>query len=43
MGSPGSSLVADIFMKTFGEVATESPNYKPKDWFRYVDDTFIIR
>lgn len=39
---PLSPIVGDIFMKAFERVALDSSSYKPKMWFRYVDDTFII-
>lgn len=42
MGSPLSPVVADIFMEAFETVALDSSSYKPKVWFRYVDDTFIV-
>lgn len=37
-----SPVVADIFMGTFEEVALQSFMNKPKAWFWYVGDTFII-
>ncbi|KAK4882178.1 hypothetical protein RN001_005497 [Aquatica leii] len=42
MGSPLSPVVANIFMESFETVALESSILKPKVWFRYVDDTFIV-
>ncbi|CAG9836786.1 unnamed protein product [Diabrotica balteata] len=37
-----SPVIADIFMEAFESLALESYPLKPKVWFRYVDDTFII-
>lgn len=42
MGSPLSPVVANIFMEAFESQALESAELKPKVWFRYVDDTFIV-
>ncbi|KAK4871974.1 hypothetical protein RN001_016098 [Aquatica leii] len=42
MGSPLSPVVANIFMESFETVPLESSILKPKVWFRYVDDTFIV-
>lgn len=42
MGSPLSPVVANIFMEAFETTALDSFHLKPKVWFRYVDDTFII-
>ncbi|GJQ78126.1 hypothetical protein Trydic_g2463 [Trypoxylus dichotomus] len=42
MGSPHLPVVANIFMESFESVALKNSHLKPKAWFRYVDDTFII-
>ena len=42
MGSPLSPVVANIFMEAFEDTAIESAQLKPKVWFRYMDDTFVI-
>ncbi|BHF62572.1 hypothetical protein SprV_0200555400 [Sparganum proliferum] len=40
MGSPISSLVAELVLQELEEVAFS--HYKPAFWRRYVDDTFVI-
>ncbi len=42
MGSPLSPVIANIFMETFEQHILESFVLKPKCWYRYVDDTFVI-
>ncbi|GJQ69826.1 hypothetical protein Trydic_g4868 [Trypoxylus dichotomus] len=42
MGSPLPTVVANIFMESFESDALENSEPKPKAWFWYVDDTFII-
>ena len=41
MGSPMSSLIANIFMEEF-EVKALSSTPTPSLWLRFVDDTFVI-
>ncbi|GJQ78295.1 hypothetical protein Trydic_g8795, partial [Trypoxylus dichotomus] len=43
MGSPLSPVIANIFMEAFEHEASESSRMTPKYWYRYVDDTFVIR
>lgn len=42
MGSPLSSIVANIFMEDFEPKALNSAHLLPKLWKRYVDDTNVI-
>lgn len=42
MGSPLSPALPNIFMEIFETAAIESSDLKPKCWYRYVGDTFII-
>ena len=42
MGSPLSSIVANLFMESLEEKALESSPQKPRIWLRYVDDTFVV-
>ncbi|MGL5072033.1 MAG: hypothetical protein ACRC61_12320, partial [Aeromonas salmonicida] len=42
MGSPISPVVANIYMTFFETIAIETTVYKPKIWWRYVDDVFAI-
>ncbi|KAJ4426021.1 hypothetical protein ANN_27648 [Periplaneta americana] len=42
MGSPLSSLISNIYMEYFEELALSTASHKPTLWLRYVDDTFII-
>ena len=42
MGSPLSPVVANFFMEKLEQQALSTASYKPKVWFRYVDDTFVV-
>ena len=42
MGSSLSHVMANIFMEYFEAKALNSWHLKPKCWFRFLDDTFII-
>lgn len=42
MGSPISPIIAKIFMEHFEKEVLHTMAQKPKVWFRYVDDTFVI-
>jgi hypothetical protein len=42
MGSPLSPLIANFFMEDYGKAALELAPLKPRCWFRYIDNTFII-
>ncbi|GJQ78204.1 hypothetical protein Trydic_g2533 [Trypoxylus dichotomus] len=42
MGSPISPIIANIFMEDFEIRVLDTVKYKPKQWLRYVDGTFII-
>ena len=42
MGSPLSSVIANLFMEQFEEQALGSATLKPSLWLRHVDDTFVI-
>ena len=42
MGSPISSLIANLFMEEFDVKALSSGPYPPTLWLRFVDDTFVI-
>ncbi|XP_046391477.1 uncharacterized protein LOC124159597 [Ischnura elegans] len=41
MGSPLSTVVANIFMEEFERKALSSAVKKPSLWLRHVDDTFV--
>ncbi|XP_060528287.1 uncharacterized protein LOC132703174 [Cylas formicarius] len=42
MGSPLSPVIANFFIEKFEQQALNTAQKKPKCWFRYVDDTFVI-
>ncbi|XP_046397683.1 uncharacterized protein LOC124164403 [Ischnura elegans] len=42
MGSPLSPAIANFYMENFEKQALNSAPLKPKCFFRYVDDTFLI-
>ena len=42
MGSPVSTVIANLYMESFKQQAITTSAYKPRIWKRYVDDTFTI-
>ena len=42
MGSPLSPVIANFFMEKFEHHILDTAPLKPKVWFRYMDDTFVI-
>ncbi|KAJ8921268.1 hypothetical protein NQ315_013740 [Exocentrus adspersus] len=42
VSAPLSPVVANYFMEKFEQQVVDQAVTKPKCWFRYVDDTFVI-
>jgi hypothetical protein len=42
MGNSLSPVVSNIFMEHFEEIALDATEYKPAEWLRYVDNTFMV-
>jgi hypothetical protein len=42
MGSLLSPVIANFYMEDYKNVMLKSAPLKPRRWFRYVDDTFVI-
>ena len=42
IGSPLSSIVANLYMKAFEKRVHSSSTVTPKLWLRYMDDTFVV-
>ncbi|KAK5649593.1 hypothetical protein RI129_000622 [Pyrocoelia pectoralis] len=42
MDSPLSPAIANVYIENFEHKALSSINLKPKCWYRYVDDTFVV-
>jgi hypothetical protein len=42
IGSPLSPAIGNFYMEDYEKAAIESATLKPRCWFRYVDDTFVI-
>ena len=42
MGSPLSPVLANMYMEAFERRALEREELRPKLWWRYVDDTFVV-
>jgi hypothetical protein len=42
MGPPLSPVITNFYMEDYEEAALESAPLKPRCWFHYVDDTFVI-
>ena len=43
MGSPISSIIANMFMEAFENRAITIALHPPRIWKRYVDDTFVLQ
>ena len=42
MGSPASSVVAEIYMQKHEQIAISTADHPPKTWDRFVDDVLSI-
>ena len=42
MGSPISPVIANMFMEELEQTAITTDDFQPRDWLRYVDDTFVV-
>ena len=43
MGSPVSTIVANLYMEHFEGEVLRSASYPPRYWYRFVDDTLVIQ
>jgi hypothetical protein len=42
MGNSLSSVVSNIRIEHFEEIASDTADYKPTKWLAYIDDTFVV-
>ena len=42
MGSPLAPVIASLYMEQFQQQALNMAEKKPSNWYRYVDDTFVV-